>query len=104
MTLHGVTANRLLDGEVVYLTPTLEWSACLDECCVVADSSTGADLLAAATRAVRDRLIVDPYLFEIEIGEGRISPLGQRERIRAAGPSVRPDLCRPTIQSEPGGE
>ena len=102
MTLYAVTANRLLDGEVVYLTPALEWSPCLDECCVVADD--GANLLVAANRAVQDRLIVDPYLFEIEIGEGRISPLGQRERIRAAGPSVRPDLGRQTVQTEPVAE
>ena len=101
MTLHAVTANRLLDGEVVYLTPDRGWSALLDDCCVVADADAGTDLLAAGARAVQDRLIVDPYLFAIEIEDGRISPLGRREIIRAAGPSVRPDLRRQTVQPEP---
>ena len=101
MILQAVTANRLLDGEVVYLTPARDWSPLLDDCCVVADANAGADLLAAAARAVQDRLIVDPYLFEIKIEGGCISPLSRRELIRAAGPSVRPDLRRQTFQSEP---
>ena len=101
MILQAVTANRLLDGEVVYLTPARDWSPLLDDCCVVADANAGADLLAAAARAVQDRLIVDPYLFEIKVESDAISPLSRREIIRAAGPSVRPDLGRPTLQPEP---
>jgi len=100
MTLQAVTANRLLDGQVVYLTPAQDWSPLLDDCCVVADADAGADLLAAAARAVQDRLIVDPYLFEIGIEGGCISPLGRREIIRASGPSVWPDLSRQTAQPE----
>jgi hypothetical protein len=101
MTFHAVTANRLLDGEVVYLTPTRDWSPVLDDCCVVADAAAGADLLAAATRAVQDRVVLDPYLFEIIVESAAISPLSRREIIRAAGPSVRPDLGRQPVQPEP---
>ncbi len=101
MRLQAVTANRLLDGEVVYLTLAREWSPLLDDCCVVADADAGAELLAAAAKSVQDRLVLDPYLFDIKVDDGAISPMSRREIIRAAGPSVRPDLGRQPVQPEP---
>ncbi len=92
MTLQAITANRLVDGQVVYLREDDQWSPRIQEA-IVADSDEFAKtLLELARRAVERRLIVDPYLFAVSIEKGRIQPLGRRETIRAAGPSVRPDL------------
>ncbi|MCG8543079.1 MAG: DUF2849 domain-containing protein, partial [Alphaproteobacteria bacterium] len=63
MTHQAVTANRLTDGQVVYLTNQGAWSERIDEC-HIADSKELADaLLQIADRAVARRQVVDPYLF-----------------------------------------
>ena len=49
-------------------------------------------LLKIADRAVARRQIVDPYLFALIEEDGQLRPQGQRETIRAGGPSVRLDL------------
>jgi hypothetical protein len=41
---------------------------------------------------VADRVVVDPYLFAVNVENEKIRPLGRREEIRAGGPSVRTDL------------
>ena len=92
MTHQAVTANRLTDGQVVYLTKAGAWSERIDEC-HIADGKELADaLLQIAERAVAQRQVVDPYLFALIEEDGQIRPHGQRETIRARGPSVRPDL------------
>ena len=92
MTLQAITANRLADGRVVYLRDADSWSERIQES-VVADSEDRAKtLLEQAKRAVAERLVVDPYLFAVSVEDGKIRPLGRREEIRAAGPSVRTDL------------
>ena len=99
MTLKVVTANRLDDGDVVYLTATGEWSAWLDDSGPAETPEEEAALLESAEQAVRGRLVVDPYLMPVEHDEGRLRPLSQREIIRAAGPSVRLDLGKQAERS-----
>ncbi|MEE8249694.1 MAG: DUF2849 domain-containing protein, partial [Gammaproteobacteria bacterium] len=48
-------------------------------------------LMGLAMRAVEDCLIVDPYLIEVVVDDGKRRPLEAREAIRAFGPSVRTD-------------
>lgn len=92
MTQHAVTANRLNDGQVVYLTAESTWSERIDDCHTVDTEDRTDVLLQIAERAVADRQIVDPYLIRLDTENGEIRPLGQREFIRARGPSVRLDL------------
>ena len=87
-----MTANRLLDGEVVYLTPAGAWSEQLAESRTAASEAETDILLGHAEAAVDGRLVVGPYLMPVALEAGRIKPLSQRERIRARGPSIRPDL------------
>ena len=82
-----VTANRLADGRVVFLTVDADWSA------RIADSrpATGAAadlLLSVAQMSAADRVVVDPYLIEVTLEGGSPWPVLHRERIRATGPTI----------------
>ena len=74
------------------ITPAADWSERLADCRVAEDAEIGAELLAVAAGAVADRLVVEPYLFDVDRDDGAVRPRGRRETIRALGPSVRPDL------------
>lgn len=92
MTLQAITANRLADGRVVYFRRDHGWSERIQESIVADNENLAKTLLEQAKRAVAERLVVDPYLFAVSVEGGKIRPLGRREEIRAAGPSVRTDL------------
>jgi hypothetical protein len=83
-----LTANRLSDGEVVYLAPDGVWVESIHAAQVVTAADSGA-VLATGQAAERDLTIVHAYLFDIT-PERR--PVKMREVIRAAGPTVRTDL------------
>jgi hypothetical protein len=92
MTLQAITANRLVDGQVVYLREDDRWSPRIQEAIVADSDELAKTLIELAKRAVERRRVVDPYLFAVSVEDGRVRPLGRREEIRAAGPSVRTDL------------
>lgn len=94
MSSQIVTANRLADGAVVYLTGEGRWTETL-ACARVADGKEeAAALLALAERSVTDRLVVAPYAFPVAIEAGAVRPTQMREIIRAAGPTVHPQFGR----------
>ena len=86
-----LTANLLSAGEVVYWHRAKGWVPSLDEAEILPDSEAEQALKRAAA-FVESREIVSPYLFQIRLKNGVAVPVKQREAIRAAGPSVRPDL------------
>jgi len=92
MALQVVTANRLKDGEVVYLTETGSWSPWLPEAGASEDQQELAARMQVAAQAVAARLVVEPYLMPITDDAHGRQALSQRERIRARGPTVRCDL------------
>lgn len=88
----ALTANRLSDGIVVYLTADDRWSESLQEA-EVAEGKEAADaLLARAAPSVEQNLVVEPYLFEVSQEDSGIRAVSVRETIRQAGPTVRTDL------------
>lgn len=87
-----VTASRLSDGAVVYLASGKRWTECLDDACVVVERAGEEALLAIAAEAVRAQAIVAPYAMDVDADGTRVRPRSQRERIRARGPTIRPDL------------
>ena len=99
MILKVLTANRLNDGDVVYLTATGEWSVWLHDSGPAETAEQETALLNQAARAVQARLVVDPYLMPVAEDEGQLRPLSQREIIRAAGPTVRTDLGKQAERS-----
>ena len=88
----ALTANRLSDGIVVYLTAGDGWSESLQEA-EVAEGKEAADaLLARAEPSVANNTVVEPYLFEVAKEADGIRAASVRETIRQAGPTVRLDL------------
>ncbi|MGB8366048.1 MAG: DUF2849 domain-containing protein [Rhizomicrobium sp.] len=88
---HILTANRLSDGEVVYGRAGT-WTGLLTDADIFVDKASANAALKAADAAVKERVVVSPYLFEARIEDGAIRPVKEREIIRAAGPTVRTDL------------
>ena len=86
-----LTANRLRDGDVVYWRAGQWVGALADAEVFLAPGEAGA-ALACAGDAVRDRLVVNPYLFAARVDGDAAHPVEEREIIRAAGPTVRTDL------------
>jgi hypothetical protein len=79
-----VTANRLLDGIVVYLAPDGGWTEELANAHVAETEEETKGLEAEAAKAVRERLVVAVYPMEVALKDGAIVALSVRERIRAA--------------------
>ena len=88
----AITANRLLDGFVIYLTADGGWSENLADAAVADTKEREAELLAIAERDARRGAVIGPYTFKVAPADGRARPIGQRETLRTLGPSVRTDL------------
>ena len=88
-----VSANDLIEGHVVYLTPDGTWSADHAEAAVAHTQDAADEMLA---RAAADGLrVVGPYLVTVRVGsDGTPEPTHFRERFRLFGPSVRRDVGR----------
>jgi hypothetical protein len=84
----AVTANRLGDGSIVFLTEASQWSPRVCDSAVAQDAATASALMAIANKAAADRIVVGPYLFEVSVDDGVVRPVSVRETIRAAGPTV----------------
>jgi hypothetical protein len=78
-----VTANRLLDGGVVYRTAERGWSEALEDAAVGDEAVAEAELQRARGD---EHVICDPYRIDVGLEGGRPVPLSVRERIRAEGP------------------
>ncbi|MDX2224875.1 MAG: DUF2849 domain-containing protein [Rhodospirillaceae bacterium] len=87
-----VTANLLLTGEVVYLTPARRWSPHFENAVRFSSREDEEQLLAIAAEAVRKNAVVD--VTTISLAETGASPVRLRERIRALGPTVHPQFAR----------
>jgi hypothetical protein len=82
------TANRLRDGAVVFLAAGGAWTTDLQAARVAAGADEAHGLTQAADEAVRQALVVGPYLIAVSNESGRWIPQSYRERIRAEGPSL----------------
>lgn len=100
MTQFVVTANRLGDGEVVYLTGGGQWSAHLEDGRVVEDEEAKT-LLAHVEEPQEELRIIGPYLMKVDEADGCIEPLGQRELIRAKGPTTHLHFGKQADQENP---
>lgn len=95
-----LTANRLTDGEAVWLAADHSWVDLIDAAEIARDAANEEKLARAGTAAFLKNEVVDVNLVEVEIVAGRIVPKRLRERVRAAGPTIRRDLgkqARPAL-------
>jgi hypothetical protein len=86
-----LTSNRLHDGEVVYWREGA-WVGAWKDAQIFPEDGAAKAALAAAEAFVRDRVVVNPYLFEVRPDGAGVRPVEEREVIRAAGPTIRLDL------------
>ena len=87
-----VLANRLADGQVVFLTTDGSWVEDIALGALVRDPAAAQRLLADAQLAESRNVVVEPYLIDIRDEAGHRQPVSFREAIRATGPTVRTDL------------
>ena len=80
-----VTANALLEGDAVWLTPDDRWTRDIAEAELIQDEAVAEDrLLSAMTRADE---IVGAYLADAAPTEAGPAPVHFREAFRTRGPS-----------------
>ena len=86
-----LTGNRLETGDVLWWNGS-DWSLHLRDAVAIGDE--GEALLAKLITAER---INDPALIDVTGAPGAWVPTTTRERVRAVGPSVRPDFALPSL-------
>src|SRR6202043_4111141 len=86
-----VSANRLRDGQVVWLAPKGHWAEDI-AAAEVFDNGVIDEAIARARIFEQQRVVLAVYGVELDPAHPCPVPVTERERIRAAGPSVRPDL------------
>jgi Protein of unknown function (DUF2849) len=78
------SANRLVDGVVVFLDDAGEWTSRLERAAVARDKRAGEILLERAK--AESFGVVDPFLVAVsEDEDGTVEPISLREKIRASG-------------------
>jgi sulfite reductase (NADPH) hemoprotein beta-component len=83
-----ITANRLLDGDVVFWAGG-GWVEALSDAERFEDGDGLQRVLAQAKG--QTTTVIDPYAIDIVIEGGQPVPASYRERIRALGPTTHPD-------------
>jgi hypothetical protein len=86
-----VSANRLDDGVVVFLAAGDRWVERLGDAEVFGDKAGAEYGLARGLAAVARNIVVEVQLVEVEQTARGIEARHIRDRIRAAGPTVRLD-------------
>jgi hypothetical protein len=94
MTDQVLTANRLGDGAVVYLTSSGTWSESIAESRIARDVKASETLLADGMALCSGNLADPPYLIDVTTDGGDVRPVRYRERIRAFGPSIHPEFAK----------
>ncbi|MGJ8603962.1 MAG: DUF2849 domain-containing protein [Marivita sp.] len=80
-----ITANALIEGDVVYLTETETWSRHLREAEILTDEADAQIRLIDASARVDE--VVGVYLADIAPGDAGPQPIHFREAFRMRGPS-----------------
>ena len=96
MELNIISANRLTDGHVVYLSHNGRWSENIVDGRTAKNEEESTALLAEAQVSVTGGLVVDPYVVSISNDNGAFEPVRLRERIRQLGPKQSKALSQAT--------
>jgi hypothetical protein len=92
---HILTGNRLETGDVLWWNGS-DWSLHIRDAVMLEPVAIEA-LVAEMKPAER---INDLVAVEVTIENGSFRPTTTRERVRAIGPSVRPDFALPSLSVE----
>ena len=93
-----LTANALLEGDVVYLDADGQWTRIATDALLIKEEADAElHLLDAEARAHE---VVGPYLADASSGMAGPAPNTRRERVRAAGPSPRVLTAQPSLPTD----
>ena len=93
MSVAALTANALDSGDVVFWNAG-RWVGAFAEAELFQIDPAQADGRDAALAAARAQtaVVVDPYLIDVALEDGLPVPVSYRERVRALGPTIHPDM------------
>ena len=86
--MKAITANRLIDGDVVFWNAGQWVEQFADAQFFADDDAAGPEVVEIAKG--QPTVIVDPYLIDIVEAPGGWAPVSYRERLRALGPTNEP--------------
>lgn len=86
--MKALTANRLIDGEVVFWQAG-QWVERFADAQLFTDDAAEGPAAVEVART-QPTVIVDPYLIDLTEGPAGLAPVSYRERIRALGPTNEP--------------
>ena len=92
--MRALTANRLIDGEVVFWKAG-QWVERYADAELFAEDDPKAEA-AEAHGKNQPTVVVEPYLIDLSQVEGVWAPVSYRERVRALGPTNRLDHGKQT--------
>lgn len=90
-----LTANRLLDGRVVWLTPQNYWSIMIEEALLFSKKEEAEEKSQYITQTKDIHFLIDLHCTEIK---NSLLPTTTREQIRASGPSTHPEFNLRSLQ------
>ncbi|QDG79269.1 DUF2849 domain-containing protein [Labrenzia sp. PHM005] len=85
-----ITANRLLNGDVVWLGENNTWVERITLSKTLEGNEAVAEGLATGAAAEKNQEVVGVYEMDVTVEEGVIVPVRFREKIRAEGPTTHP--------------
>lgn len=86
-----VTANRLSDGIAVWYADG-GWAETVGHADIADDKAAEDRLEAIGAAAAANNEVVDVNLIDVTVINGLVEPVRLREKIRAAGPTIRTDI------------
>jgi hypothetical protein len=96
--MKALTGNRLDDGEAIFLGHAGDWVPRFADAELYEDEE--AALAAEAHAKTQLTVVVDPYLIDVIASDNGWAPLSFRERVRALGPTNKPEHGKKTEGGE----
>lgn len=88
MVVKVLTANRLIDGQAVWLGADGSWQETIDGALVARHVEPVNALEEAGKVAATANLVVDVNVIDVEERDEGLYPIRLRERIRLSGPTI----------------
>jgi hypothetical protein len=96
--MKALTGNLLGDGEAVFLDHEGGWAPRFVDAELFDDEA--AAMAAEAHAKTQQTIVVDPYLIDVITSDSGYAPLSFRERVRALGPTNKPEHGKKTEGGE----
>ncbi len=87
-----ITANRLLNGDVVWLGENGAWVERITLARIFEGKDAVAEGLSLGAEAESRQEVVGVYEMDVALEDGVVLPVRLRERIRATGPTTHPQF------------